>query len=149
MGQSRPLFCLFLSFQTNITIFTTNICEQNVHPVYCSRIRTHDLQDTSLLDQGCSPLVIFLNLLMQNSTAAPDLDSVCRKSVVREIDGRKIGIIGYVTPATAYISNPGANVKFVDEIQRWTSLNFSILSNIEQMPKFTSFLIKLGYFYSL
>ena len=24
MGQSGPLFCLFLSFQTNIPIFTTN-----------------------------------------------------------------------------------------------------------------------------
>ena len=29
MGQPRPLFCLFSSFQqTNITIFTTNICEK-------------------------------------------------------------------------------------------------------------------------
>ena len=70
------------------------------------------------MERNFASKVIFLNLLMQNSTAAPDLDSVCRKSVVREIDGRKIGIIGYVTPATAYISNPGANVKFVDEIQR-------------------------------
>ena len=26
MGQSRPLFHLFLSFQTRITIFTTNKC---------------------------------------------------------------------------------------------------------------------------
>ena len=28
MGHPRPLFCLFLSFQTNITIFTTNKCEK-------------------------------------------------------------------------------------------------------------------------
>ena len=28
MGHSRPLFLLFSSFQTNITIFTTNICEK-------------------------------------------------------------------------------------------------------------------------
>ena len=28
MGHSRPLVCLFLSFQTNITLFTTNICEK-------------------------------------------------------------------------------------------------------------------------
>ena len=35
MGHPRALFRLFLSFQTNITIFTTNICK-NVHPVYLS-----------------------------------------------------------------------------------------------------------------
>ena len=28
MGHSRPLFCLFSSFQTNITILTTNKCEK-------------------------------------------------------------------------------------------------------------------------
>ena len=28
MGQPRPLFRLFLSFQTNITILTTNKCEK-------------------------------------------------------------------------------------------------------------------------
>ena len=27
MGHPRPLFCLFLSFQTNITILTINKCE--------------------------------------------------------------------------------------------------------------------------
>ena len=29
MGQPRPLFHLFSSFQTNITIFTTNKCEKS------------------------------------------------------------------------------------------------------------------------
>ena len=48
MGPPQPLFHLFSYFQTNITIFTTNICG-NVHPVYGAGIRTHDLQDTSLL----------------------------------------------------------------------------------------------------
>ena len=28
MGHPRPLFRLFSSFQTNITILTTNICEK-------------------------------------------------------------------------------------------------------------------------
>ena len=28
MGQPRPLFHLFLSFQTHITMFTTNKCEK-------------------------------------------------------------------------------------------------------------------------
>ena len=61
MGQPRPLFCLFRSFQTNIiTIFTTNICGKNVHPVYGARIRTHDFWNVSLfplpLDQGSRPI---------------------------------------------------------------------------------------------
>ena len=34
----------FPSFQTNITIFTTNNCEI-VHPVYGAGIQTHDRQD--------------------------------------------------------------------------------------------------------
>ena len=44
-GPSRPLFHLFLYFQTNITIFTTKIYVKNFHPVYGAGIPTHDLQD--------------------------------------------------------------------------------------------------------
>ena len=52
---------IFGLFQTNIiTIFTTNICGKNVHPVYGAGIRTHDLWNVSLfplpLDQGSRPL---------------------------------------------------------------------------------------------
>ena len=50
MGHPRPLFRLFSSFQTNITILTTNICGKcYVHPVYGAGIRTHNLQSMSLL----------------------------------------------------------------------------------------------------
>ena len=50
MGHPRPLFRLFSSFQTNITILTTNIgMWKNVHPVYGAGIRTHNLWNTSLL----------------------------------------------------------------------------------------------------
>ena len=42
-GHSRPLFRLFSSFQTNITILTTNISEKcHDHPVYGTCIQTHD-----------------------------------------------------------------------------------------------------------
>lgn len=50
------------------------------------------------------------------------MDAVCKKSVVKEVGGRKVGIIGYVTPDTAYISSPGENVKFLDEIERCSFL---------------------------
>ena len=44
-------FGYFWSFQTNIiTIFTTdNVKKFNIHPVYGARIRTHNLQNVSLL----------------------------------------------------------------------------------------------------
>ena len=48
MGHPRPLFSLFSTFQANITIFTTNYVK-NVHPVYGAGIRTHNLQNMSLL----------------------------------------------------------------------------------------------------
>ena len=52
MGHPRPLFRLFSSFQTNITILTTNICEKCYdHPVCGTGIRTHDLQNTSIPPQ--------------------------------------------------------------------------------------------------
>ena len=49
MGQ--PLFRLFFSFQTNNTIFTTNIVKIDT-PVYGAGIRTHNLQDLSRLPQS-------------------------------------------------------------------------------------------------
>ena len=42
MGQPRPLFHLFSSFQIHSTILQ-QINEKNVHPVYCTGIQTHDL----------------------------------------------------------------------------------------------------------
>ena len=38
------LFVFILSFQTNINIFKTNVCE-NVHPVYGAGIWFNNLQD--------------------------------------------------------------------------------------------------------
>ena len=50
MVQPTPLFRLFLSFQTNITILTTNQCEKcHVHPLSGAGIQTHDLWNVSLL----------------------------------------------------------------------------------------------------
>ena len=50
IGHPRPLFDFFSSFQSNIKILTINKCEKcYVHPVYGVGIRTHDLQNMSLL----------------------------------------------------------------------------------------------------
>ena len=41
MGHPCPPFRLFSSFQTNITIYSVNKCD-NIHPVYGAEIRTHN-----------------------------------------------------------------------------------------------------------
>ena len=49
-GHPRPLFHLFFSFQTSITILTANLCEKcYVHTEYSAGIRTRDLRNMSLL----------------------------------------------------------------------------------------------------
>ena len=60
MGHPWALFNLFSSFQTNITILTTKICEYFLRPsVYGAGIRTQDLRNTTLLskplDRGSRP----------------------------------------------------------------------------------------------
>ena len=49
MDQPRLLFNLFSSFQTHITIFTTNKNVEKVHSIYGTGIRTNDLWNMSLL----------------------------------------------------------------------------------------------------
>ena len=49
------------------------------------------------------------------------------------MDGRKIGIIGYVTKESPHISNPGKNVRFMDEIQRYLSLITSLLISFKNI----------------
>ena len=44
------------------------------------------------------------------------LNGKIKPSVIREVNGRKVAIIGYVTPQTTYLASPGSKVKFLDEI---------------------------------
>lgn len=46
----------------------------------------------------------------------PDLKGLLKPYVIEEVDGRKIGIIGLVTPQTAHSSKPGKNVAFEDVV---------------------------------
>ena len=36
--------------------------------------------------------------------------------MIKDFDGIKVGIIGYISPRTAIISQPGPNITFHDEI---------------------------------
>ncbi|XP_022646974.1 protein 5NUC-like [Varroa destructor] len=40
-----------------------------------------------------------------------------RPSIVLERSGVKIGVIGFITPDTVFLSNPGKDIKFTDEIE--------------------------------
>ena len=69
-GHSPAFFRLFLSFQTNITMFTTNICEKCPSGVW---IRTPYLQNISLhpwpLNQDSHPTALnYLPLLLKITT---------------------------------------------------------------------------------
>ena len=48
MGQPRPLFNLFSSFQTNITILTTNKCEKCPSSIWDSNLQPSDYESPPL-----------------------------------------------------------------------------------------------------
>ncbi|KAK7476208.1 hypothetical protein BaRGS_00032562 [Batillaria attramentaria] len=49
-----------------------------------------------------------------NASATPDIESMLKPSVVKDIDGQKVGFIGYTTVDTIEISKPGP-ISFTDE----------------------------------
>ena len=49
MGQPRPFFVYFRSFQTTITNFYNKYMWKNVHPENGPGIQTHDFRNLSLL----------------------------------------------------------------------------------------------------
>jgi len=64
-----------------------------------------------LQNQSCP--VIVTNL---NTSLVPQLDDLYVRSVVKEINGHMVGLVGYITPHTKFISNSG-KVIFMDEIE--------------------------------
>ncbi|BFZ25409.1 hypothetical protein BsWGS_28448 [Bradybaena similaris] len=50
-----------------------------------------------------------------NVSRAPALEGVVRKSTILQVGGQLIGVVGYTTTETPYVSSPG-NVTFVDEL---------------------------------
>jgi len=74
-------------------------------------------------DNGVEGLIPFLNGLNFPALAAnmdvskePLLKNLIQPSIVRDLNGTKVGIIGYITPRTAALSQPGPNITFQDEI---------------------------------
>ena len=44
------------------------------------------------------------------------MGNLIQSSFVRDFNGEKVGIIGYITPRTSVLSQPGPNITFQDEI---------------------------------
>ena len=63
MGQPQPLFCLNLSFQTNITILTTKKCKKCQSSIQCqdSNSQPSDYESPPLTTRpGLPPFIIFI-----------------------------------------------------------------------------------------
>ena len=68
MGQLRPLFHLFLSFQTHITNFTTNRCVKKCpSSIWCRYSHSQPLEHESPQDQCSRPdkICLWLRLIVQ------------------------------------------------------------------------------------
>lgn len=75
-------------------------------------------------DEGTENLASFLKAINfpvvaanLNTSKAPDMDvDSLKPSIVLQVDGQKIGIVGYVTRLTK-ITTPENNVEFTDEVE--------------------------------
>ena len=68
-----------------------------------------------LANQSCA--VIVSNL---NHSQVPELQGLYSKSIVKHIAGQAIGLVGDITPETAYIADP-ENLIFLDEVEALTA----------------------------
>jgi 5'-nucleotidase len=75
-------------------------------------------------DRGQQVLADFLAglefpVVAANLAIAPDapLAALVRPSVVKELGGERVGIVGLTTPETLALSNPGAGVSFLDPVE--------------------------------
>ena len=74
-------------------------------------------------DDGVSGLLPFLNQVNfpvlaanLNATKFPKFQEKILPSITLNIGGTLVGVIGYITPKTSYISQPGPDIEFLDEI---------------------------------
>ncbi|MEF2967161.1 5'-nucleotidase C-terminal domain-containing protein [Paenibacillus sp. M1] len=58
-----------------------------------------------------------LSGVLQSGIGAPGEAGHIYPSLIKEIDGEKIGIIGLTTPESSVLSSPGPNIKFLDEVE--------------------------------
>ena len=94
------------------------------------KVMAHDVMalGNHEFDDGVEGLVPFIRNVSENNVknlpivcsnieTSGQLKQLLRPSVVLERNGKKIAVIGYVTPETSFLSSPGPTVKFLDEIE--------------------------------
>jgi 5'-nucleotidase / UDP-sugar diphosphatase len=59
-----------------------------------------------------------LKALYNNETGAPGVGGTIYPSIIKEVDGEKIGIYGLTTPDTEFLANPGENIVFEDVVEK-------------------------------
>ena len=83
MGQPRPLFHLFLSYQTHITIFTVNKCEKCPSSIRCWDSNSRPLEHESppiTTTPGLPPNWYFIcNWIVKERKLAKRVSNSCRK----------------------------------------------------------------------
>ena len=103
MGHPRPLFVYFRLFYKQTLNFLTKINVTNVHPVNGTGIRTHDLQNKSLLPYPGLPhphphmFVRLYQFALENLTSVTDdfpkvLVQICHRPNFHFADWRRSGV---------------------------------------------------------
>ena len=80
----------------------------------CGSLGNHDWDDGGA---GLQPFIDNSNFPLLAANLDSETVSGIRKSIVVNVRGRNIGIIGYVTPETITISNPGEGTQFYDVVE--------------------------------
>ena len=64
-----------------------------------------------LKNQSCPVIVTNINI-----TRAPELEGLILPSTILSVGGQNIGIVGFLTTDTKFVSNPGDTIEIYDEI---------------------------------
>eukprot|EP00092_Neocalanus_flemingeri_P105137 GFUD01134718.1.p1 GENE.GFUD01134718.1~~GFUD01134718.1.p1 ORF type:complete len:573 (+),score=142.63 GFUD01134718.1:442-2160(+) len=87
-------------------------------------------------DHGLEGLIPFLKkntcpVVVANLDATDtetELDDLVSHSIVLTVGGKKVGVVGYLTPETVYTSNPPKELEFLDEVE-------SVTKEVEKLTK--------------
>jgi len=54
---------------------------------------------------------------IDHESVEPEFNQLVETSIILNIGGKKIGLVGYLTPETVFSSNPPKDMKFLDEVE--------------------------------
>nr|XP_022291712.1 5'-nucleotidase-like [Crassostrea virginica] len=74
-----------------------------------------------------------------DTTHQTNMQGLCNSSIILNKGGKRIGIIGYLTEETAFISNPGNNLQFKDVVD-------SVKAEVQRIKSKVDILIGVGHY---